>query len=229
MNPALDAQTLLERHVLAGGVMMVFLVPLALLLVAFAVQGLVNLRRGRVCPRRFGADLAAALASAGGDRAGIDAFLSRHPSNIGRALHRVLRHLEMKRDADPAEVLRAEIEEECAALRQRNGQLAVVYNVAPLMGLLGTVFGLLRAFAEFARSANPDIAELSAGVNLALLTTAWGLSIAIPAYLVLYLFLRRIGAYERLVMPEVGMDALVAILRTGAIDHPSSQQVRREG
>ena len=64
-----------------------------------------------------------------------------------------------------------------------------VATVAPLIGLLGTVIGMIRAFNDIAASSamgRPE--ELAVGIGLALLTTAVGLSIAIPA-LTLYMFL----------------------------------------
>jgi biopolymer transport protein ExbB/TolQ len=47
---------------------------------------------------------------------------------------------------------------------------------------------------------------------VALITTAWGLSIAIPAFLALYLLQRRIANFEHLVFPSEGADALHALL-----------------
>jgi biopolymer transport protein ExbB len=145
-------------------------------------------------------------------RADLVSRLEAEGHSMAIVLARVLDHLEMKPDADPAEVLRLQIEEECESLRQRNNQLALVYNVAPLMGLLGTVFGMLDTFGQFARSAKPDIAQLSLGINISLITTAWGLSIAIPAYMMLFVFARMVGHYEAVLMPHVGQQGLARML-----------------
>jgi len=204
-------ETALQRYIVDGGVMMVFLVPLALLMIAFAVQGLINLRRARVCPRRYAAR-AAELVRGGVSSAQAADRLAAEGHSLARVLSRVLRHLEFKADADPAGVLQEEIEEECEALRQRNSQLALVYTVAPLMGLLGTVFGMVGTFGEFTRAADPSVRDLSAGINVALITTAWGLSIAIPAFITLYHFARVINTYERVILPEEGARALHAVL-----------------
>lgn len=205
-------QTLLDRYVLAGGFMMAFLVPLAFLMVAFAVQGLVNLRRGRLCPPDSVDRLRALARGAADPEAAARRLLDAAPTSFSRVVHATAQRLARNPGADPAEVLRSEIEEEAAALRQQNGQLGLVYNIAPLLGLLGTVFGMLQAFAEFSRSPNPSIADLSASINLALLTTAWGLSIAIPAFVVLFGFTRRIGRFERVVLPRAGARALEVLL-----------------
>ncbi|MCB2155068.1 MotA/TolQ/ExbB proton channel family protein [bacterium] len=216
----MPTETALQRYVLNGGVMMIFLVPLALLMIAFVIQGFINLRRGRICPRNYAQRLAQKLGTGISHRKAEEMLESENHS-IGLILRRVLRHLEFKADADPAELLRTEIEEECAAVQQRNSQLAVVYNVAPLMGLLGTVFGMIRTFRDFTASADPSIRELSTGINLALLTTAWGLSIAIPAFLFLYIFARRINTYEQVILQREGSDALHVVLRAIGFEQAS--------
>lgn len=72
-------------------------------------------------------------------------------------------------------------DEESIRLHQKIGWLALIANVAPMMGLLGTVMGMVKAFnviAESGGQANP--AELAAGISEALLTTMFGLIVAIP-------------------------------------------------
>lgn len=60
--------------------------------------------------------------------------------------------------------------------------LGTVAQIAPLLGLLGTVFGMVRAFLVFSSTTNPTPAQLSAGISEALLNTAGGLIVAIVAY-----------------------------------------------
>ncbi len=72
-------------------------------------------------------------------------------------------------------------DEESIKLHQKVGWLALISNVAPMMGLLGTVGGMVKAFNEIASSggqASP--AELADGISQALLTTMFGLIVAIP-------------------------------------------------
>ena len=72
-------------------------------------------------------------------------------------------------------------DEESIRLHQKIGWLALIANVAPMMGLLGTVGGMIKAFNVIASSggqANP--AELANGISEALLTTMLGLIVAIP-------------------------------------------------
>jgi len=72
-------------------------------------------------------------------------------------------------------------DEESIRLHQKIGWLALIGNVAPMMGLLGTVQGMIQSFNVIAASAgqaNP--ADLAGGISVALLTTLFGLMVAIP-------------------------------------------------
>ena len=60
--------------------------------------------------------------------------------------------------------------------------LNVLGNIAPMIGLLGTVYGMIRAFGALVESGGqPDPVTLAAGISTALVTTLWGLLVAIPA------------------------------------------------
>ncbi|MCB9914310.1 MAG: MotA/TolQ/ExbB proton channel family protein [Planctomycetes bacterium] len=72
-------------------------------------------------------------------------------------------------------------DEESIRLHQKIGWLSLIANVAPMMGLLGTVSGMIQSFNIIASSggqANP--ADLAGGISIALLTTLLGLIVAIP-------------------------------------------------
>lgn len=76
---------------------------------------------------------------------------------------------------------------------QKVEQLLKWVSVAPLLGLLGTVSGLMDSFSAMSQSGS---ASLSAGVAQALLTTEMGLAIAIPAWVTLLLLQRRFTRIE---------------------------------
>jgi biopolymer transport protein ExbB len=66
-------------------------------------------------------------------------------------------------------------------LRRGLGALATVGSTAPFVGLLGTVAGIITAFQQMAASGSGGLATVSAGISEALVTTAFGLIVAIPA------------------------------------------------
>ncbi|MFK7818291.1 MAG: MotA/TolQ/ExbB proton channel family protein [Planctomycetaceae bacterium] len=154
----------------------------------FGIERLVQLRRRRVIPAHF-----------------VDRFLMhlrngqlepRQAMAIcrdnGSPIADVFSHGVRKWGKPSVEVEQAIIdggERQVSQLRKHLRVLNGVATVAPLIGLLGTVIGMIQAFNDIANSSamgKPE--ELAVGIGLALLTTAVGLSIAIPA-LTLYMFL----------------------------------------
>ncbi|MBA3311931.1 MAG: MotA/TolQ/ExbB proton channel family protein [Planctomycetaceae bacterium] len=93
-------------------------------------------------------------------------------------------------------------EEENMVLEHRLSYLALIGSIAPMVGLLGTVWGMVAAFQTIARSTTqPKPAELADGIATALVTTLEGLIIAIPAMIAYSLLRNRAARY----VLEVGM------------------------
>ncbi len=86
---------------------------------------------------------------------------------------------------------------EMAAMRARNRALSVVGSVAPLVGLLGTVVGMIFAFQVSSQEGLGKAELLAKGIYIALLTTAGGLTIAIPCLLVVAWFNALIERFMR--------------------------------
>jgi biopolymer transport protein ExbB len=149
---------------------------------AFVFERLVALRREVVFPRRL-LDEAAGLVRAG-KLAEAAQVCGRDPSPFGRLLSACLG----RADASGFE-MEAALEEAGSRILydlRRNGRpLAVIADIAPLLGLMGTVTGMINAFESVARSGALGRTELlAAGIAEALLTTAFGLAVAIPALVV---------------------------------------------
>ena len=88
--------------------------------------------------------------------------------------------------------------------------LGLIAELGPLLGLLGTVNGMLHLFADVASKGMSDPTQISAGISEALVATFTGLSIAVPA-LIAYMYLRR--RIEMLVLEmERHVDELLARL-----------------
>ena len=73
---------------------------------------------------------------------------------------------------------------ETAELQRYLGLLATIANISPLLGLLGTVLGMIKAFNVIAEAGTGTPATLGGGISEALITTAAGLSVAVPLILV---------------------------------------------
>ena len=113
-----------------------------------------------------------------------------------------------------AEMMEAVFMEQRAKLEQNLNILGTLGNIAPLIGLFGTVVGIIRAFHALALSGSAGPSVISAGIAEALVTTASGLVVAIPAVIFYNYFLRKVS----LVMTEiesVSKKVLVLIGYTG--------------
>jgi biopolymer transport protein ExbB len=82
--------------------------------------------------------------------------------------------------------------EQSARLMRKIEYLSIISTVAPMLGLMGTVWGMILAFMEFERKANPQVSELAPGIYKALVTTLFGLIVAIPAISAFGFFRNRI-------------------------------------
>ncbi len=74
------------------------------------------------------------------------------------------------------------------------GTLGTIASISPLLGLLGTVFGMIQVFQETVNVGNGNISVLAGGIAVALITTAAGLCVAIPALFFHRIFLRKVEA-----------------------------------
>ncbi len=74
--------------------------------------------------------------------------------------------------------------------------LAVIGGVSPLLGLLGTVIGVMHAFVGIGRSGTGSISAVAPGIAEALITTVGGLVVAIPAIIAYNLFVRRVNTFD---------------------------------
>src|SRR5581483_1571912 len=80
-----------------------------------------------------------------------------------------------------ARALERQAQREVATLKRGHGVLATVGSTVPFVGLLGTVMGIVNAFQQMAASGSGGLGTVSAGIAEALITTAFGLLVAIPA------------------------------------------------
>ena len=77
-------------------------------------------------------------------------------------------------------------------LYRKTEVLGVIGAIAPMLGLMGTVWGMILAFLEFETKANPQVSELAPGIYKALVTTLMGLGVAVPAVASFGIFRNRV-------------------------------------
>jgi biopolymer transport protein ExbB len=131
------------------------------------------------------------------DLDGLAAFVSERPQAIARVVDRTLKFLERHPDADP-DSIKAVAETEgnriAAALNQRVLYIMDVGVLSPMLGLFGTVVGILNSFGHIAQQASPMRTMLLAGgVSQALVSTSAGLIVGITAMAFFAYFRGRVG------------------------------------
>lgn len=174
----------------SGGVPEIILIVMSIAGVTLVIEDFVSLRMDKLVPPVTLDDVEGAILDGNYDEA-ID-ICESDDCYLTRVLHPALLKTDYGFD-DMKEVLLASGEIESTKLQQKVGWLSLIAALAPMVGLLGTVSGMLSAFMIMAK--NPDNATpatLAAGISGALVTTVSGLFVAIPLLFFYYFFRNRV-------------------------------------
>lgn len=182
-----------------AGVIGFIIIALSFVMVAMILNGFTTVRRAKLLPQEFLDDFEAKLKN----RQYPEAYQAArsNESFVARVLAAGMSKLSAGQDKAMSAMEDVGAEEN---MRLEHGlsYLAMVATVAPMLGLLGTVAGMISSFNVIASKATtPKASELAGGISMALMTTLMGLVVAIPA-IAFYGMLRNRAA--RLVV-EVGM------------------------
>jgi biopolymer transport protein ExbB len=178
---------------MAGGWLMVPIGVCSLLWLTFLVERVLALRRVRILPAGFESSVRNLPSGSINDEEFANLCRSNDSSGArvlaAAATHLSLPHEEIERSVNNA------AQREIHILRRYLRLFAVIAAVAPLLGLLGTVTGMIQAFREVASQGLGSGKALAPGIYKALVTTAGGLVVAIPALLTHHWLSSRIENY----------------------------------
>lgn len=175
-----------------GGFMMYPILALGLFMVGITLERFFTLYlRSNLNKDKFFSSLTAHLLK--GDFEGMVKVCDRNPSPLASVIKSCMIRL-VNRGRD--EEIQAALDEgaliEIPKIERRIGFLAVIGNVATLMGLLGTITGLIQSFAAVANAdAATKAAKLTQGISEAMNCTAFGLIVAVPAVILYSVFQNR--------------------------------------
>jgi len=156
----------------------VILIILSILGLGFVIERLMNLRRKAIVPEGLADRVLDDLKAGRYDEA--DAACRQQPSTMARVLRSVIRHRSFS-FADLNLIAGDIASREVQQHAQRCYPIAIVATVAPLLGLLGTVIGMIEAFEKVALMGEMgDPSVMASAISYALVTTAMGLIIAAP-------------------------------------------------
>ena len=196
---AKPSKSALDAYLLDGGPLTIFIVAFGLIsLIGLSVYNFINLSKSKYCPD----DLKGALLDHMVNcrvRSAIELSAS-HPSYLGRMMAYALPNVDATR---PEDLGRDSVEDSMADFSINEGRknmvwinlISLVAQAAPMLGLFGTVFGMIGAFAKL-EDGDADPAALAGQISIALLTTMWGLIVAILAVFAYFYFK---GRYQALV------------------------------
>jgi biopolymer transport protein ExbB len=141
-------------------------------------ERLFALRRGRVVPESVRIELLELVRQ--GRLADAITACRKDDGPLGRVVEVIVSHAGQPR-ADIKELAEEVGRRESADLERFTGVVGIVASVAPLLGLLGTVWGMIQTFDVIQANGMGDIGRMAGGISTALVTTFGGLSVGIPA------------------------------------------------
>ncbi len=206
----------------AGGYMMYPLYLLGLIALVIALQRLITSREGRLAPKPLRKKVNACLAQ--GDLKGALAVCDKYPSTLANSLRFIFEHVKAGKEAvsqTAGDMAARDIRTHLARIYP----LSVIASLAPLIGLLGTVVGMIEAFGLVALYGDEGGASiLSDSISKALITTAAGLIIAAPAIALYFIIKNRIMRMASLV--EVEIENVITDLYLN--DHPVVEETSNQ-
>jgi biopolymer transport protein ExbB len=176
-----------------GGYIMYVILAASVVGVAFLFECLFRTRRAAILPKRFAEILASHEA-----RGFLDKLLDEQGESAMRRVLRAGRYWRHGTNDQIQAAIEEAVDHELWTLRRSARPIGIVANTAPLLGLLGTVIGIIEAFDVVAQQgALGDPGALANGIAKALLTTWLGLIVAIPLLLCYHFLMGRIEALLR--------------------------------
>lgn len=161
----------------SGGPVLVAIILISVFAVYIFIERLMKLRRENVDTGSLMARVNAAVRERDLETA-LEA-VDRHGGPVARVLNKALQRLPYGRPAVEAAFEEATLVEEQNLTRGLR-PLGIIAQIAPMLGLLGTVTGMIISFSEIAQYGSGDPSLLATGIGQALVTTAAGLIVAIP-------------------------------------------------
>lgn len=196
-NAAPVTETLLQRWVINGGSTMIFIGLAVVAFIGLAVYNFMALAKNKYCPDDLKAVLHEHMTNCR-VRSAIEVAAS-HPSYLGRLVAYSFPNIDATR---PEDLGRDQVEDAMADFTINENRkamtwinyISVIAQASPMLGLLGTVIGMVSAFGTLKVSGGADPSQLAGDISVALLTTLWGLINAIPCIIVFYILKNRFNS-----------------------------------
>ena len=179
-----------DFFVLKGGYITLLLIALSVVTIALTVEHALSIRRKTIAPLEVADEIRDHIEQ----QQYLEAvqYTADDPSMMGYVINAALVEAGNGFDAMQRALYDA-LDERAARLFRKIEYLHTIGNVSPMIGLFGTVYGMILLFAEIHQSNTfPEPQVVADRISVALITTFWGLAVAIPALSIFALFRNRI-------------------------------------
>lgn len=213
-----SSETFFHWMVRASGPLGLLMLAMSFYLTALVVWMFLEFRRSRAIPERLTNDLAELIRLRKYND--IPTRLAADDSFLAETLKSGLRKLATHGLTGAQSAMSSTNESETMAMEHRTTYLATVGTLGPMIGLLGTVYGMILSFRVMATAgANPQASQLAAGISTALFATLEGIAISIPAIFFYAFFRNRISQISLDV--EIASTEILEAIATGLRpEHP---------
>ena len=191
VTEGVQRQTFFEQFVIGGGSIVWFvLFPMSLITVYLAAEHGLTIRRKKLLPDGISSRIVRVIQQSGLEQ--LEARLADRSDFVSTAVVKAV----TKGKGDwfrMRNALAESLQDQASRLLRKIEWVSLIGNVSPMVGLFGTVYGMIKLFnAIVIAGGQPQPAQLAEGISVALVTTFWGLSIAIPALAIHGVFRNRI-------------------------------------
>jgi len=187
-----------------GGIVMYPIIFFSIISLTVFFERIFAIREAKVIPSSFLRGLQNLLSRKEYSQA--EVFAAENGSSFSRVALSAIKNRNRKRE-EIKEVMEELGRSEVSRLEKNTGIIGITATIAPLLGLLGTVTGMLKVFMDIAQYDDPQINVLARGIYEALITTAAGLPVGIISYICYYYLLGRVERFAG-AMEEQGIEAL---------------------
>jgi len=223
-NPIIKGNTIDIRALVdAGGVIGYIILLLSVAMAALILEHMMSIRRGSMMPLSLVENAHQQIS--GGQLQQAEQLCQQRPSFVGYVVGAGLKEVGLGYPAVEKAMEDAAMEQS-ARLFRKIEYLSVIGTLAPMLGLMGTVWGMIQAFGEFSEKSNPQVAEFAPGISHALVTTLMGLCVAVPALAAYAIFRNRID--EMVAESSLAAEHVISPLKRGLIEKRKAARDARQ-
>lgn len=179
--------TFFNQFVLAGGPIVWFvLLPMSMCAIYQVLDMLFTIRQKKLCPDGITENISNLINQLPSQRWMIE--VNKKQDFVSLAVMKIISSRFVNRN-EIDKLLEDNIEHQAMAIWRKIDRANIIGGAAPMVGLFGTVFGMIKAFnGIIIAGGQPEPAQLAEGISVALVTTFWGLLVAIPAVVMAGIF-----------------------------------------